>query len=276
MKNKILIVAAIFGFANQALFAQSKVAFFQVENKTFVVMEDFLQNEKLEYYSQFDGGVNIGKTQVSSNYFQEQFNCNSTPKMIIDRKSTENLNGTNKVYFLDTKEFNLKNLVQKTNGLKTIISWEASVSNYNDISFRIMKSINNSNFETVAIINSKSNNTFCNYEYAVDFEQNAVYKLEVIKSNAIVRYSTTLFKLQPCIGLINVYPTVSASFINVDLFDKVPNIKYIISDNLGKKIAENYFDKLQNEIDISNYKSGLYFIQVYIGNKIETFKIIKQ
>ncbi len=95
-------------------------------------------------------------------------------------------------------------------------------------------------------------------------------------SNDIIRIisvddiiSTTTLKF----GSIEVYPNTSNGIFTI-VADK--EYELIIVDITGKTILNKMITDSENEIDISNNVSGIYFAILRTGNKLTTFKIIKE
>lgn len=70
---------------------------------------------------------------------------------------------------------------------------------------------------------------------------------------------------------IRLYPTVTDGLVYVEN-STVANLKYTLHNWLGQLLKEG---TLKQEIDLSGYSSGLYFVQVSSQGSNKTFKVIK-
>ncbi|MBA3682131.1 MAG: T9SS type A sorting domain-containing protein, partial [Bacteroidetes bacterium] len=74
--------------------------------------------------------------------------------------------------------------------------------------------------------------------------------------------------------LIHVYPNPTANILKLSGYSFSKNSNYIISDFLGQKLLES---KLEDEINLSTLKNGIYYLQVFENEKlIACKKIIKE
>lgn len=74
---------------------------------------------------------------------------------------------------------------------------------------------------------------------------------------------------------ISIYPNPSSKIINID-FTKNNIKKLTILDIIGKKIFEKTDVKLHEEINISNFNSGVYIVSIQTDKELLTSKIIKK
>jgi hypothetical protein len=63
--------------------------------------------------------------------------------------------------------------------------------------------------------------------------------------------------------------------------DKIADAKVIIYDDLGRKVGEDYSQKLYVgtnlvQLDLSNFKAGIYFVSLTTNNEVITKQIIKE
>ena len=71
----------------------------------------------------------------------------------------------------------------------------------------------------------------------------------------------------------SVYPNPINNFISVQIDKIQTNMNYKITDQFGRIILESRFDAIENEVDLSEFHSGIYFLKVEGSNEIK--KIIK-
>ena len=73
---------------------------------------------------------------------------------------------------------------------------------------------------------------------------------------------------------IQVYPTITSSFVNI-LTDK-SNIDTKIFGLDGRLVRAINFNQNNKSIDVSTLKSGIYSLQMEVNGRMETVKIIKR
>ncbi len=76
-------------------------------------------------------------------------------------------------------------------------------------------------------------------------------------------------------SLIQVYPTITKSVVNILLPDN-KDASMVLLNSLGQHVNAKYFNASHNAIDLSNYSNGLYILQIYSDNNMQSFKIIKE
>ena len=72
---------------------------------------------------------------------------------------------------------------------------------------------------------------------------------------------------------LSVYPNPTNNHISVQIDKIQTNMNYKIIDQFGRIILESRFDGIENEVDLSDFHSGIYFLKVEGSNEIK--KIIK-
>jgi len=76
-------------------------------------------------------------------------------------------------------------------------------------------------------------------------------------------------------SIIQVYPTVTKSVVNILLLDN-KNASMVLLNSLGQRVNAEHFSTPYNTIDLSNYSNGLYILQIYSNNNMQSYKIIKK
>ncbi len=76
-------------------------------------------------------------------------------------------------------------------------------------------------------------------------------------------------------SIIQVYPTVTKSVVNILLPDN-KNASMVLLNSLGQRVNAEHFSTPYNTIDLSNYSNGLYILQIYSNNNMQSYKIIKK
>ncbi len=75
--------------------------------------------------------------------------------------------------------------------------------------------------------------------------------------------------------IVNLYPNPAKDHVTLNIRD-IGTFQYCIYDNNGQLIYSGQLTNKMNNIDISDYNSGIYFVRVYPADKeeIETVKLI--
>jgi hypothetical protein len=76
----------------------------------------------------------------------------------------------------------------------------------------------------------------------------------------------------------NIYPNPSSNGkyqLQFSLFDRSDGYNLTVFDALGRKLISRKMNSNENEIDISNYKTGIYFLQISSGDKSIVKKLIR-
>ncbi|MEQ5790320.1 BspA family leucine-rich repeat surface protein [Muricauda sp. NFXS6] len=74
--------------------------------------------------------------------------------------------------------------------------------------------------------------------------------------------------------IIQVYPTITSSEVNILTKKKTLNAKVFGMD--GRLVKEIDYKQSDKNIDVSTFKSGVYFLQMLVDGRLETVKIIKR
>lgn len=74
----------------------------------------------------------------------------------------------------------------------------------------------------------------------------------------------------------SIYPNPSSLLLNIKLPNAISNAKVEVFNVLGKQVYNNGISKLNANIDISIWNSGIYFVKVSVGNSQQTKRFIKQ
>ncbi len=77
--------------------------------------------------------------------------------------------------------------------------------------------------------------------------------------------------------LVSIYPNPSKSTITINLNDKSSEIiEVTFYNSIGRLIKRIQLKENQQDVDISNFSSGIYFAKVVLDGKVATRKLIKQ
>ncbi len=89
---------------------------------------------------------------------------------------------------------------------------------------------------------------------------------------------TAIGQLQAADMSLKVYPNPTSDFIKIELENETGPINYSLFDLNGKLIFQDIITDINAKIPMSNYETGVYFLEVSNKNKrvLQTFKIVKQ
>lgn len=79
----------------------------------------------------------------------------------------------------------------------------------------------------------------------------------------------------PLDGKIDVYPSVTSSFITIEIDYELFNSNIIISNSLGQILHRSNLKNTHQKIDLSEYPTGFYYITIAASGATKSFKIIK-
>ncbi|APZ47605.1 hypothetical protein BW723_15500 [Polaribacter reichenbachii] len=99
-------------------------------------------------------------------------------------------------------------------------------------------------------------------------QQFALNKLNITLSSESISFKNKNY---------NIYPTITSNNINIDFSDTlISKTKLTVSNINGKKVFSKTLTDKKNELDFSNFSSGIYFLKLVNSKLDETVKIIKQ
>ncbi|MCK4661406.1 MAG: PKD domain-containing protein [Bacteroidales bacterium] len=120
------------------------------------------------------------------------------------------------------------------------------------------------------------------------YDNEGTYPVQLIASNDcnsdtllinVPVYLTDISDIES-VETINVFPNPSNGFFNVELsLSKYSDITILIFDVVGNKLIIKEFENvkyLRENIDISNYPAGIYYLKVMSGNNQKVKRIVKQ
>ena len=117
-----------------------------------------------------------------------------------------------------------------------------------------------------------------NKTYTVLIPENSVQNSASIGNDEISWSFTTIstFNIQEQTDAISIYPNPTKGVFNFDEIENIEEIKIV--DICGKIVYNNrYYNQLKkNSIDISHFKTGIYFIKINSREGIFTAKIVKK
>ena len=149
--------------------------------------------------------------------------------------------------------------------------------------FVVEKSDNGVQFATIGEIN-------LNDAMAYSFEDpsttnNTYYRLKLVNLDGTFEYTSTLSAMNDCnegASNIKLYPnpaTATHDVINLDFYTSATNANVTIMDNIGRVIYNNVHQTQEGEnnlkLDISDFPTGIYLVNLEIGMESESLKLIK-
>lgn len=171
----------------------------------------------------------------------------------------------------------------KSSGETAILTWRTA-SEYNNREFKLERSLNNSDFETIASINGSENTKQeRNYTYsdlgAGHMASTVYYRLVQVDLNGEeTTYPIAVVSFNPQEPvLMSAYPNPAKDFVEVNLTNSVGAL-LSISDIAGRIIEQQTLAANNNlRINLQGMENGVYFIKVRTENGLEeTIKLLKQ
>lgn len=167
-------------------------------------------------------------------------------------------------------------------GKKGILTW--STSEEQDISwYEIERSRDAINFLSIARLNAKKT-AFAQYNYtdAEDIDGILYYRLKMIKSNNLFKYSNNIFlSTAQSFEISNLRNPFTEKIEATITIPEAGNVQIVLYNDKGQLIKTiiKKLNKGINEVsleDWGNLSNGLYFITIEYKNKIDKRKLIRQ
>lgn len=131
---------------------------------------------------------------------------------------------------------------------------------------------------------SSSADTYSNSSYQLDWSIGECVTATFNSSNTMLTqgfhqglWEITAIKTFRSDISISFFPNPTSDFIYLKSNDYNSNyLQYVITDLIGKVILKNKITSEKEQINVSNFNSGTYFLTIYEESKqIQTFKLIK-
>lgn len=274
MKNKILIAALLFAAITGN--AQESAIEFQVQQQNYLLLEGYQPNALIECYRTRGGGKQIDKIKLDPDGTGRKiYETTQGPAFVLNRKTSENISGTNKVIQLEQKEFTVKNISMDIIAREVNLSWEAQIPAGNNIEFKILRKDKEGDFKVIKTFTGSNGTGFNKYYFSETYQSNTSYVLQVMKDGKKLRYTTGPLGNASTAEWVKVYPTLCSDNLFIDLQSISSNPEYTVNDLSGKLILKAALNEQYNKIDMSKLSPGNYLISVTNNNAHMNFKIIK-
>jgi hypothetical protein len=99
-----------------------------------------------------------------------------------------------------------------------------------------------------------------------------------VKMDSTILGSSSIVGLNEVVQKPNrtlVFPTITSSFVNVQLNNELKNPDLKIYNNIGDIIYQAEMKNQNQKIDLTSFSNGFYYISISENSSIKTFKIIK-
>ena len=153
----------------------------------------------------------------------------------------------------------------------TRLSWE-TLSEKNSDYFKIDFSLDGKKYETIGVVTSHGNSSTSNeYFFKYDSNKSGYYRLSEVDLDGLERIHKSQ-SLTCDTYEFEIYPNPVDKELNVVLEKNNDEmIFYEVVTATGKKIC---FNKLNGAIDVNDLQGGVYFLKVYVNEKIYIRKFI--
>ena len=235
-------------------FHHFELSCFQVDDMVYAQIENAQPNSTAQFYSTIHGGkmLSIKKMDNQGN-LQTTFAADAVPGFMLNTE-------TKFVQHFNEKEFILNNLQAKKLDNQIELTWAAKTLNDAHISFEILKSLNGGDFTIVNTLIAANTEQMTDYTFDDAYAVNAIYKIRVVKNNAIYRYTSPEYNTN-VIAAFNCYPTLTTDVVHVDATTGIIAVEpYQIINVAGIVVASGNLNMNKNIIDVSQLENGIYFI----------------
>lgn len=187
----------------------------------------------------------------------------------------ENLGAGELALSLELINFSLKESADYTE-----IFWQTASERENEY-FELQKSTDGRNFEVLTTIDGALNSNTIQAYAIKDFEnveQSSYYRLKWVDTQGKEAFSDIIVKKGHSLeNIVHIYPNPVADYLHIDLEVVEENAETAIKvyDIGGQLLFMNLLDRNKSFIDFSNFPSGLYFIEIKVGDSIISRKISK-
>ena len=159
------------------------------------------------------------------------------------------------------------------------LNWNTASEINNDY-FILERSKENIDFEEIANIdgsgNQNSHNSYFYYDYQIDVE-NYYYRLKQVDFDGSITTHKTIFIRKNTELKLEIYPNPVHNKLIIRLKDDFFKTSLIIKNSIGQEIsAKKILIGNESILDLSGYQKGIYFLEIEIGGRIVTKKIIKE
>jgi MAM domain, meprin/A5/mu/Secretion system C-terminal sorting domain len=105
----------------------------------------------------------------------------------------------------------------------------------------------------------------------------------VTDTNGCVNSDSTIFTVDQCVGInefetisMIIYPNPSNGQFSYTINKFNESAMIIVTDIVGKTVLEKELSTANGIIDLSAFENGVYILKLYLGNTINTMRLIKQ
>lgn len=163
---------------------------------------------------------------------------------------------------------------------EVVLNWTTMTEKNNDY-FSIERSENGKDFIQLGIIKASGNsNMKINYTFtdSIQSDKQAYYRIKETDLDQSMSYSdliTTPFCKNKNEFSYQLFPNPANNTLNLSIKNFESNIQLIITNQLGEIAYDKILDNNTNSINVSEFISGIYFIQFVTAEKIVRSKFFK-
>lgn len=167
----------------------------------------------------------------------------------------------------------LINFTAKANGTGTDITWQTA-DEINVQHYQIEHSTNAINFTPIGIVEAKGSNNYF-YHHSNPVMGKNYYRLSIINQDASITYSTIRLVNFTKNVTVNVYPNPTAKTLQIAVQHSNNTTAMLkLYNSFGQLLFTQNFTA-QTQLDMSKYAAGIYLLNVFDGEKQQTFRIQK-
>ncbi|MEP6675993.1 MAG: ELWxxDGT repeat protein [Ferruginibacter sp.] len=149
---------------------------------------------------------------------------------------------------------------QKMAALQWKVTEQSDIINY-----EIERSSTGNNFVTIASVNANTLNDFT-YKFTDSsiITDKYYYRIKIIDANGRITYSSIIILQASGNNFVNIYPVPASLVVTI----QTNHLKYLgtiatIKDNAGKIMQQQLINSNQQQIDVSRFSAGIYYVQLF-------------
>jgi hypothetical protein len=280
MKTSFLLLAATLtaGYCNARSGKTINAFHYKVDNTSYFEVKDGVPGSDIAFYSERHGGKLVREAILNeTGGWKIQTEEPFAPAFVLNlqAKNQKGVSGSGMVFFMEENEFTLSGMKAEATNNAVTVGWNAATDPAQKISFEIMKSYDGLSYFKVADINAYSTGIASDYAFTeAKGVAGTYYKINVNNSKEGARYTSYPLAFQSN-DVINVYPTVTRSNINVVLLQDADS-KYTITNTLGQTVGNGDLVKGINKLSVTELPAGIYMVNVNGGVRNYSVKFVKE
>ena len=246
---------------------------YQVEKTCYVLVNDVAEASEIRFYSSVNGGKLVSKDYADSNgNLSSSFTEDQMPAFALNRVKISEDKIEARTEHFDEKEFIVKKIKFNTNDPGETLSFEAIRTKDKLVTCKIHQ-VTNSGAENL-VEEFPLSEQFDSYLLDLKPAINTRLKLGFYSDN-LLRYSVLLKDENPA-KTIAVFPSITSTYLNINLVDEPSKANYLISSLNGQVVLKGKLNMLSTKLDVSGLQPGTYVVSVELAGTLQrSVKFVK-